>query len=384
MKLPRIVFDLAGLDGLYPGAGLFRYATDLVRALVDLNPAAHFVVLGARPAPIPELAEALARQPGRWIYRYFPRSVGFASAYRDHLRVALTLARVRAQLYHCLSGFAPVAAPCPVIVTVHDLMYELFPEYTQAIVSRPYRLYRWAARNTARRLICSSRTTAADVHRLWRVPEDRLDVVHLGTAFTAPTDDTPVGAIPAGVPVVASVFNLEPRKNLASLVAAFPRVLRELPTAKLVLFGAAGIAPGRVEEFEQRVATAAIGGHTIRTGFLTDQQLAWLYRRAEVFVFPSLYEGFGYPVVEALAAGSCVVARGTSAMAEVLGDAGVKVETANPDELAAVLLRLLTNSALADRFRRTAPARAGEFSLRKMAEGTCTSYEKALQWSLLR
>ena len=124
-------------------------------------------------------------------------------------------------------------------------------------------------------------------------------------------------------------YNLEPRKNLAALVSAFAQALPAAPAARLVLYGRAAVTPEREVEFDRTVAALGVRQAIVRTGFLTDDQLGWLYRRATIFAFPSLYEGFGYPVLEAMAAGACVVARGASAMAEVMDEAGVAVETAS-------------------------------------------------------
>jgi hypothetical protein len=93
----------------------------------------------------------------------------------------LCLLRERADLCHSLHSFVPLSAPCPLVVTQHDMMAAPFPEYAETVRSRPYRAYRW----TVRRVICISRTTAEDIHRLWQVPWSRLDIVQHGTSFTA-------------------------------------------------------------------------------------------------------------------------------------------------------------------------------------------------------
>ncbi|QEG27297.1 N-acetylgalactosamine-N,N'-diacetylbacillosaminyl-diphospho-undecaprenol 4-alpha-N-acetylgalactosaminyltransferase [Gemmata obscuriglobus] len=294
----------------------------------------------------------------------------------DQLRLAIVLWRLKADLCHSLHTALPVLAPCPVVGTVLDLMFELFPEYAQAVRSRPYRLFRWAARHQARRLVCISATTADDVKRLWRVPSSRIDVIQLGTNFLGHSTAVAVAEVLAHDRVVLSPYNLEPRKNLAGLLRAFARC--RPACAQLVLYGRAAVTPQREAEFDALVAELGLAPKVIRVGYVTDAELRWLYRRASVFVFPSLYEGFGYPVLEAMAAGARVVARTASAPAEVVGPAGVLVETADPEQLASAIDRLLADSERASVLGRLAAARAEEYTVSRMAEQTWRVYQKAL------
>jgi glycosyltransferase involved in cell wall biosynthesis len=375
MRPPKIVLDLGGLDVVTPHGGQFRYVVDLLHGLRALDPAAAFAVLGGAGRPVPELAPVFA--DARWRYVPFVRPTGRGAMYREQVRLAAALLGLRADLYHGLHTVVPVLAPCPVVATVLDLMYELFPEYGPAARSRPYRFYRWAVRHRVRRAICISRTTADDTVRLWRLRPDRLDVVPLGTTFLGSAVTEPVPSVAPAGRVILSTYNLEPRKNLAGLLRAFARVRRGADT-RLVLFGRAAVTPERERDFDALVGELGLGAAVTRTGYLTEGQLGWLYRRADVFVFPSLYEGFGYPVLEAMAAGACVVARRASAMAEVVGADGVLVETADPAEVAAALEGLLSDPATRDRVRQRAVARAGHFTVRRMAEQTWRVYRTAL------
>src|SRR5262245_1863546 len=181
---------MGGLDGLSCGHGLFRYVVDLIQALAELAPPARFVVLGAYPEPIADIAPVFADP--QWEYRYFPRSVGVAAAYRDQARMPFALAQAGVDLYHCLHTVVPLAAVCPLVVTVHDMMFELFPEYAAALQTRPYLMFKWGLQRRARRVICPSRTSAADLARLWNVETARIDVVPHGLRI--------FGGEPAGEP----------------------------------------------------------------------------------------------------------------------------------------------------------------------------------------
>src|SRR5690349_11861423 len=170
-RIPRIVIDPGGLDALTLSQGQFRYASDLLRGLHALAPAARFTILGARPEPAPEIADLFAPGNNQWGYVYFPRPTGRGAMYLEQAKLAAALVRISPDLYHSLHTILPIFSPCPVVTTLHDLMYELFLDYAEAARSRPYRLYRWSVRNRARRVICISRTTASDAQRLWGVPE---------------------------------------------------------------------------------------------------------------------------------------------------------------------------------------------------------------------
>lgn len=382
MTPPRIALDLGGLDGLWPGAGLYRYAVDLVHSLSELCPPARFVVLGATPQPVADLSEVF-HNGSKWEYLHFARTGGLGTAYLDHLRLAVTLKRLRADLCHCLHSFAPVVSSCPVVGTVQDMMFELFPEYATAVRSRPYRMYRWAARRRLRRIICPSQTTADDLHRLWGVPLARIDVVPHGlrvfgseTVVNSP-DNPKLRQLPTD-PLLTSPLNLEPRKNLHTLLAAFTQVRRHFPLTSLVLYGRGGWNDERERNYRRQLEELGLCEAVIETGVLSDSDLWHLYRRTAVFVFPTLYEGFGYPVVEAMTAGACPVVRGLSAMAESVGPAGVQVEPFTPEALAGAVCQLLTDTPRRLTLAAAARERSRLFSSRRMAEGTFHTYSRVL------
>ena len=378
MRSPTIVIDAGGLDVVTSRAGQFRYVVDLVQALHRLAPPASFVFLGGSPTPIPELAAVFADGSRPWRYVPFLRPTGRAAMCREQVRLAATLLRQRADLYHGLHTVIPVLAPCPIISTICDLMYELFPEYAEAIRSRTYRLYRWGMRNRLCRAICISQTTADDAARLWQIQRERLDVVYLGSTFLAcPAAPTVFSGIAEADRVILSHYNLEPRKNLAALVRSFAQIPRQSNT-RLVLYGRTCVSPEREHEFNSLVDKVGIGAAVTRTGFVSDEQLRWLYKRADVFVFPSLYEGFGYPVLEAMAAGACVVARQAASMPEIVGTAGVLVETADPLQMTGAIARLFADPDERTRIRRAAAQRAEEFTVARMATQTWQTYETAL------
>jgi glycosyltransferase involved in cell wall biosynthesis len=379
---PVIALDFRWFDGFNLGGGQYRYAVDLIRGLARLQPEAEFVVLGSRREPVPELQSVLQASSNGWRYVQIPRRQTRAGYCLDHLRYRWVLKRERVSLLHTLHTFIPVFSPCPVVATQYDMMFEIFPEYTEARRSRAYRIYRRALRQLTSRIICISETTAADLQSLWGVPRSRIKVVYLGTEFlnSQKKDERILQkfSLDRTGPFLLSPYNLEPRKNIFSIVEALSLLRERYDNLKLVLFGTAAVTQEREGKFKARLRELGLEQAVLLTGFITDEELACLYDLATVFVFPSLYEGFGLPVLEAMASGACVVARGTSSMAEVVGSAGMLVETKEPSSLANAIARLLDDPSMRRQLSAAGRERAAMFTTDRMAQRTYETYLLAL------
>ncbi len=374
-----------GMDGHSVGNGQFRYAADLLMALAVLDLDAHFTVFGSRPTP-PERVKAVFQSSNwRWVHK--PVALGRGADWINQWRSFWVHRRQPLDVLHVIDAPIPAFAPCPVVATAYDLMKELFAEDYRWTANRGYKRWRWLSRNRVLRHLAISRTTASDLHKIWAIPESRIDVVYLGATgfppkgFAETWQKTLADRFPelVGCRFLLSPYNLEPRKNLLALLKAVHALRDQFPDIKLVLFGKAAWTAEREAGADAQIANLGIGPVVMRTGFLDDADLAVLYRAAEVFVFPSLYEGFGLPVLEAMACGGCVVARNASAMSEILGDAGLAVETEDPDALAAGLVSLLNNPEEQRRLRSAAQARSWEFTTSRMARETFASYHRAVK-----
>ncbi len=288
-------------------------------------------------------------------------------------RPALPEALADAAVVHATNPAAvpPVRDGQRLVVTVHDLAFERFPE----LFPRNWRwLYRAGLRAAVRRadaILVPSKSTAADLCSRTSVDPARMHVTPLAPSLTSFGGD-PVDVLAAlGVasPYVLSVGTIEPRKNLTRLVRAYRQVAPDVPHA-LVLAGAPG---WHAEDVETELARPG-PGTIVRAGHVNDEQLDALYRGADAFVYPSLYEGFGLPVVEAMARGVPTITSNTSSMPEVAGDAALLVDPTDVSEIAEVLARVLTDPALADDLRASGLARAATFSWAATARATLDAY----------
>ena len=242
--------------------------------------------------------------------------------------------------------------------------------------TRAYRVFRWSVRHVARHIVSISEHTKRDAVARWAIPPDRISTVPLGTRFDAGASDAPEEATDR--PRLLSMYNLEPRKNLETLLEAVALAKRDFPDLELQLVGRGAITPDRERRFDRTVARLGLTESIVQRGIVTDEELRELYGTTTMFVFPTLYEGFGLPLIEAMASGACVVARSASAMAEVVGDAGHLVETSSAPVLAEGIVGLLRDARRRRELRARARPRARTFSVRRMAEMTFDAYQRAL------
>ena len=260
----------------------------------------------------------------------------------------------------------PVRRGQALVVTIHDLAFERFPE---AYPRRWRRLYGAGVRAACRRadaILVPSRATADELAARPDADPSKVVITPLAAALPEGSDDPGevLGELGIARPFVLFAGTSEPRKNVGRLVAAFERIASQIPHT-LVLAGAPGWrAPD----------PSAVEGRVIRTGSLSAEQLDALYRSADAFCFPSLSEGFGLPILEAMRRGAPVVSSTAPALVEVAGDAALLVDPGDDEAIANALRRVLTDPALADDLRRKGRERAATFSWERTADLTAEVY----------
>jgi glycosyltransferase involved in cell wall biosynthesis len=285
-----------------------------------------------------------------------------------HVLLPLTAARRRAAVLHAPVNWGPWWTRCPTVVTMHDLAWERVPEAFPDSFRRYARTFARHSVKRAARVIAVSESTARDLQELYRVPHERLRVVPNGVELdTRP----PVRR----EPFILSVGVLEPRKRIAALVEGHARYYAEAPSdpppCRLVVVGGSG-------EDEARARAAAGPGCEFR-GFIRREELLDLYRRATLLVYPSAYEGFGLPVVEAMAHGCPVLCARNSSLIEIGGESAIFLDDPSPEGIAAALAEVLRDREALARRGEDGREEAARYSWSAAATATRDVYRQALR-----
>lgn len=273
---------------------------------------------------------------------------------------------------------SPVAIP-PVgerqrlVVTVHDLAFRRFPKAYPPAWRYLHAAGFARALRTADAVIAVSRSTASDLATIGRLDPNRIHVVPLGGSLPVGTADpaTVLDRLRIPRPYALFVGTFEPRKNVVRLIRAYRRIGRKVPHA-LVLAGPAGWASKVIH----RELAVPGGGRIEVTGHLPEADLDALYRGADAFVYPSLYEGFGLPVLDAMTRGTPVLTSNTSSLPELTGGAAVHVTPTSTRQLADALEDLLTHEGERARLAEAGRTRARDYTWERAAASTLEVYEK--------
>jgi glycosyltransferase involved in cell wall biosynthesis len=357
-----------------PG-GIGTYVRSLVPALVRQDPSVDVKLFHARFGS--------QEPPERWVRDFWveelPASIRtLYPSWNLAARPPLPPSLQSADVVHATNPAAiPPAAPGQrLVVTVHDLAFKHYPGMFERSWRYLYELGLRAAVRRADAIITPSRNTAEDVLSRTRVEPAKLHVVPLAASLDIETTDADLTLARLKVPEPFILFTgtLEPRKNLVRLIRAYRRVAATGVPHALVLAGALGWHHSAL----MREIALEGPGEIALTGPLSAEDLDALYRSADVFVYPSLYEGFGLPVIEAMARGIPTVASSTSSLPEVGGDAALWVNPRSVREIAHAIETILTDLDLAERLSARGRRRAEQFSWDETARMTLQVYERVI------
>jgi len=289
----------------------------------------------------------------------------------SQIRLPLHLVAHQYDVLHVPGHKLPAIAPCKTVVTIHDLAFLKFPETFKPLHRQ--RLV-WFTRNAVRRtdrIIAISESTKRDLCELLHIRDERIDVVHHGVDHELFRPDVAPAARTA--PYILSVGTLQPRKNYTMLIRAFKRLCEKRPEPiELLIAGQRGWMCEEIEAEANRTPRVHL------LGYVSDDQLPALYTGAAVIAMPSLYEGFGLPLLEAMACGAPVVAANVSCFPEVVGNAAVMLDPTDEESWAATLSELLNDPSRRESLRRNGMARAAEFTWERTASQTLAIYRKAV------
>ncbi len=290
-------------------------------------------------------------------------------------------ARARVDLIHAPAYTAPFWARVPVVLTIHDVSYARHPEWY------PYRrdwarraFYRRSAR-AASHVITDSSFSAAEITAAYRIPPSRITVVPLGVdAAFAHADARAALELPSGAiePYLLHVGDMHERRNLAVIVDALLSARRHFGSAAALSLVLAGVDRGVGEALCAIAAEAGEPDAVVVLGEVSEERLQALYRGATALVYPSLYEGFGLPVLEAMAVGTPVIASRAASIPEVLGEAGILLDPLDVEAWAAAIVKVSNDEHARERMRHAGRTRAAAFTWERTARRTLGVYHQVL------
>lgn len=358
--------------------GLSRYGRELINALGELG-----ILINVVPAKAPPFTRTLnkvTRKIGFDLGSFFNTYPVWLNSVPPDSITHLTSQN--------LASAVAFKAPKHLIITAHDLITFAFrnkPEFTGYLKSYDRIFDNLAVHGLKKAsfLIAVSENTRQDLIRFTSYPGERIKVIYEGVDhkkfYQKPlSPDFYQRYSLEEVPYLLYVGSEDPRKNLKRLIEAFAQVIEKVPEARLLKVGAARFQQERQHllDYIDRL------GLTSKIKFVdqvSDDDLSYFYNLASVFVFPSLYEGFGLPVLEAMACGTPVICSNTSSLPEIVGEAAITINPYSVDEIATALELVLSDSALRETLRQGGLERASQFTWEKTAQETIEVYKKVLE-----
>jgi glycosyltransferase involved in cell wall biosynthesis len=361
-------------------AGIGRYTRNLIRALAEIDAERQYTLFVAGGHGDDELAF----WPANFRVKSIPLSDRWLHVLWQRLRLPVPIQVITGplDLFHSPDFVLPPVGLVPAILTVHDLSFMRVPEcfvpgfrdYLGQAVSRAVR--------RAKRILADSESTRRDLVELLGVEPERVTVLYPGVeACFRPICEPEVlnrVRVCYGLPdhFILGLGTLQPRKNFAGLIEAFAGLLAhshcDTDNLQLVIAGGEGWL---AKDVPAAIARLGLNGRVHLVGFVEDADLPALYSLASVFAFPTLYEGFGLPVLEAMACGTPVVTADNSSLPEAIGDAGLLVPTNDSAALAGALSALISEPILRDRVVAAGLKQASKFTWSKGAQQLLDDYQ---------
>jgi len=365
---------------LFEQAGIGKYTENLIKSLLKIDHQNHYFLyfsyfrhrrararlikqkLGPLPANVTLRISSL---PAAWLEWLFSTQFKATKIFQDPIDVY----------------FSPYVSGIPkngfskMVTTCHDLVFRRFPEHRGRKLSNYYLRRHKIAAQRCKTLIVPSLATKKDLQKFLAVPSQRIQIIAEAAddRFRVTIDKRKKREVISryfspSVKYILSVGTLEPRKNLTKLVEAFSilphQILRQY---QLVLVGAQG---WRNEQLARTIDSLNLKDKVIITGFVKDEDLPYIYKGATVFVYPSLYEGFGLPPLEAMACGVPVISSNISSLPEVIDGAGILVDPENEVAIAEAIKKLILKPKLAQKIAKKGKARSRKFSWERAAKET--------------
>jgi len=354
-------------------AGNETYATNLIEALAEIDQVNQYTLYVTRQSAIDRFAN-------RWPNFKVKRTLPHTPLVRIPITLSAELRKNPVDVLH-VQYTAPPLTPCPVIATIHDLSFEHLPE---TFNRRSRAQLRLTVRHTARRaarILTLSEFSRRDISETYKIDLDRIAVTPAAASphFAPITSEAELEGVRQKYGIqreyILSLSSIQPRKNLVRLIEAYSYLHEhkgsDLPP--LVIAGKKGWLESEVFRVAKQSAAA---NDIVFTGYVSEAELPALYSGALCFVYPSYFEGFGLPVVEAMQCGTPVIVGNRTSLPEVVGDAGILIDPFNHKDIANAIARLLSNPGARDELRELGIERAKAFNWLETARQTLQVYEQ--------
>ncbi|MCB8982450.1 MAG: glycosyltransferase family 4 protein [Ardenticatenaceae bacterium] len=374
----RIGIDVTA--ALTQGGGIGRYTRELVRAVTALDGRSTYHLFAARQTAPPAVPDPLpsgshihfqtAPLDERWLYRLWYR-----------LRVPAPVQWITGQLdlFHSPDFvLPPVAGGIPTLLTVHDLSFVHYPEvYPAVLVKYLNRVVPWSVRR-ASHVLADSAATKEDLTAIWGIPADKITVLYSGVneQFQPVTEKEGLTAVSnryqlGDAPYLLTVGTVQPRKNYQMLIRAFAPVAASWPHNLYIAGGKGWLYDDMMAEVERQ----GLNGRVRFLGFVADEDLPALYSGATLFLFPSLYEGFGLPLLEAMQCGTPVISSNASSLPEVVGETAVQLSPHDQTAWTHAMQELLADPARRMQLVAAGYRQARQFTWQKAAAHLLQLYQ---------
>ncbi|MEP6817931.1 MAG: glycosyltransferase family 1 protein [bacterium] len=366
------------IDAHSVGTGLGgneSYATNLIEALAEIDHANRYTLYVTKRA-------AVERFSNRWPNFSVRSTLPHTPLIRIPLTLSAELRRNPVDVLH-VQFTSPPFSPCPVVVSIHDLSFEHLPHTFKWRSRKQLRITVRRSAREASQVIALSEYARNDIINSYQVSAEKISAIPLAAAahFRPITNEEELQRVRQTFGIegeyILSVGAIQPRKNLGRLVAAYACLRRAKPEVKLPKLVLAGKCAWLYDETLRAIKELQLSDSVILTGYVPESDLPALYSAALCFVYPSYFEGFGLPPLEAMQCGVPVIVGNQTSLPEVVGDAGVLVDPFDVDALAAAIGKVISDSNLRAELSVQGLARAKLFNWRETARQTLAVYRKA-------
>ncbi|MHB1357182.1 MAG: glycosyltransferase family 4 protein [Anaerolineae bacterium] len=373
--MTRIAIDYT--SAIQQRAGIGRYTRHLVTALAALDHATNYVLFSAGRDPSPRA------WPANFTRREVPISERYLSIIWQRLRLPLPveLFTGRVDVYHSPDFVLPPVIRARKVLTVHDLSFIRYPECSSpALLQYLIRSVPPSVRR-ADYLLADSLSTKQDLVELLGIPEERVTVVYAGydprfNPYPQGNDQEILAKYGIGGPYILALGTLQPRKNFSMLIRAYNHLVHEHNIPHILVIG--GGKGWLYDDIFATVKELGLEKRVLFPGFVADENLPALYRGAELFAFPSLYEGFGIPILEAMGCGTPVVTSTSSSLPEVAGDAALCIDPQDSTALADAMWQALSDNTLRQTLQQRGLGRVKQFTWENAAIALLNVYRNAV------